>query len=275
MTSGPRNADPVIRYFDEVAQDYLGAYEPTETGARSFLFRERRRAARDLLGSLPGGIIADVGCGPAIFAGPELAGFRWIFIDLSEGMIRQAKRHLERAWGAARPPVACVVGDVERLPLRGQCVDAVICLGVLDYVADHRLVLQEAFRALRPGGTLIVSIPNRRSLLGLSYRLTRVVLGPLVRRIRLLDRYVPPTSLLRQPGLRVREYLVPRIAAEMERMGFGLQEIRWLGFLCPLARNWQIQRLSRLARWLAKTLPVWLSGWLARTCMIAARKRGS
>lgn len=45
------------------------------------------------------------------------------------------------------------------IPLEDGAFDTVLCTQVIEHVADHALVLKEAFRLLKPGGTLILSAP--------------------------------------------------------------------------------------------------------------------
>jgi SAM-dependent methyltransferase len=50
------------------------------------------------------------------------------------------------------------------LPFRDGAFDAVVCLDVLEHVPDEAAVVAEIARVLRPGGTLIVSVPHRGRL---------------------------------------------------------------------------------------------------------------
>jgi len=58
-----------------------------------------------------------------------------------------------------------VVGDGARLPVRDECADLVYAHGVLQYAADPRRIVEEAHRALKPGGTAIFMVYNRVSWL--------------------------------------------------------------------------------------------------------------
>ena len=50
-------------------------------------------------------------------------------------------------------------GTFEHLPVEGESLDIVMALDVLEHLADDGRGLAEAFRALRPGGRLIVTVP--------------------------------------------------------------------------------------------------------------------
>lgn len=52
-----------------------------------------------------------------------------------------------------------VQADVSSIPFRNSCFDAVICSELLEHVPYPLLVLREAHRVLRDGGTLLVCVP--------------------------------------------------------------------------------------------------------------------
>ncbi len=76
-------------------------------------------------------------------------------LDLTPQMIAAARRK-EQALGG-EPPVAWLVGEAGALPWSDSCFDLVTCLEALEYFPRPRRALAEMVRALRPGGTLIVS----------------------------------------------------------------------------------------------------------------------
>jgi SAM-dependent methyltransferase len=54
-----------------------------------------------------------------------------------------------------------VEGDVRELPFPPDSFDLVVCFEVIEHVDGHERVLDEMRRVLRPGGTLLISSPNR------------------------------------------------------------------------------------------------------------------
>lgn len=65
-----------------------------------------------------------------------------------------------------------IVGDIETYPLHAEEFDAVLCWTVLEHLANPRAALANMARALRPGGLLIIGIPNIWSMKGLLTKLT-------------------------------------------------------------------------------------------------------
>lgn len=57
---------------------------------------------------------------------------------------------------AGRPHI---VGDIQRLPIRSGCVEAIICKAVLEHVAEPWLAIREMYRVLGPEGIAFVYVP--------------------------------------------------------------------------------------------------------------------
>lgn len=98
--------------------------------------------------------VLEVGCGE----GATLAWLKQqnraqqvVGVEYSEAAAAVARQHLDQVWQ----------GDVEKLPLEtlGQ-FDVVLCLDVLEHLVDPWQTLQRLRGLLRPGGCIIVSVPN-------------------------------------------------------------------------------------------------------------------
>jgi SAM-dependent methyltransferase len=116
------------------------------------LQRVKFRAARDLLPRVPAGALClDAGGGTGLFCEwlreerLELAGARWLVLDLSLGMLRIAR---------TRTPLAAAA-DLARPPLRdGSCALAVAFTSVLEDVPRS---LRALGALLAPEGRLLIS----------------------------------------------------------------------------------------------------------------------
>ncbi|MBV9356345.1 MAG: class I SAM-dependent methyltransferase, partial [Chloroflexi bacterium] len=96
----------------------------------------------------------DVACGAGF--GLEMlvdAGARAIGIDLGATALAEARR--------ARPDVQLVRSDALRLPLADASVEAVVSMETIEHVPDAARLVSEFRRVLVPGGTLVMSTPNR------------------------------------------------------------------------------------------------------------------
>jgi SAM-dependent methyltransferase len=95
-------------------------------------------------------------------AGPLYRALRRRVADLvgSEYAQSRARRWRLRAWlwrhGLFEP---LRFGDVTALPFANGSFDSILSLDVLEHVPEYRAALREFARVLRPGGTLVLSVP--------------------------------------------------------------------------------------------------------------------
>jgi SAM-dependent methyltransferase len=133
------------------------------------------------------------------------------------------------------------------LPYQDGTFDRALCLDVLEHLAyaEQPRALAELFRVLRPGGELLVTVPN---LAHLQSRLHFLLSGRLIR----------TASPLKHPGDRpVAEYL--ELA---RRAGFRLVERRGIFPTIPVLTHWirrSPARLTPLHHFLTRMLPI--PGW--------------
>jgi ubiquinone/menaquinone biosynthesis C-methylase UbiE len=67
--------------------------------------------------------------------------------------------------------LSIAVGAGEYLPYPSEAFDLVVCMDVLEHVADPRAVLAEIERVLKPGGTALTTVPNRHAFRDPHYHL--------------------------------------------------------------------------------------------------------
>ena len=67
--------------------------------------------------------------------------------------------HVER-FGLKDVPIVAVNLDLQPLPYENDSFDLVTCSEVVEHLENYRSALREAYRVLRPGGSIIVTTPN-------------------------------------------------------------------------------------------------------------------
>jgi SAM-dependent methyltransferase len=116
-------------------------------------FGQDRRFAmiRDLV-ELDGAHALDLGCGVGMYTERMAAdGATAIGLEIEWSRAVEAR---ERGLD-----IVAAVG--ERLPVGDESLDVVLLHEVLEHVADDRETIKEAMRALRPGGRVLIFVPNR------------------------------------------------------------------------------------------------------------------
>lgn len=106
-----------------------------------------------VVGSLSGLRVIDVGCGDGTLL--EKAAARWPTAELWGVDVVPSERPIQRR--GIRVVVADLRGD---LPFQNQSMDLVISTETLEHLVDPDRCLKEMRRIIRPGGRVVVTIPN-------------------------------------------------------------------------------------------------------------------
>jgi ubiquinone/menaquinone biosynthesis C-methylase UbiE len=157
---------PGARFHEAIARSWSAGYRRGNFKRRLAVFAAilDRRVQR-------GDEWLDLGCGSGVLTA-ELAqrGAEVVALDGAPSMLQAARQ-------AAFPDGAQVqfrLGDATAL---SWCAtprfDGVLCSSVIEYVRDGEALLTEASRVLKDGGTLVISVPPRGSVLRSAQRIAR------------------------------------------------------------------------------------------------------
>lgn len=122
------------------------------------------------------GRLLDVGCGTGLFLSvARRRGWKVMGLDESEEATQHARRHFG---------LDVFVGEFAQLHQAGQAFDAVTGWDMIEHSRDPVAVLSAMAGCLAPGGTVILTTPNQRSILdllaGAFYRMSGgAITGPL------------------------------------------------------------------------------------------------
>ena len=101
--------------------------------------------------------ILDVGSGTGYFAEKMIAyGVAPVCVDISVDNLLSIKQHQMNH-------LFLINAHAEKLPLRNDSFDKILCSEVLEHIDDERQALRELVRALRPGGLLVITVPCTES----------------------------------------------------------------------------------------------------------------
>jgi len=113
----------------------------------------------------PGMKVLDAGCGGGrhLSEAFRAKGVHVVGIDLNREDARKAlntvriMRHAGEDGGGG---FMVLSSDITRLPFADTSFDVVICSEVLEHIPDHRQAAREILRVLKPGMSLVVSVPR-------------------------------------------------------------------------------------------------------------------
>jgi SAM-dependent methyltransferase len=209
------------------------------------------------LAHLPrGATVLDVGCGNGMHTLKAAARSRWVAgVDGDRASLHVALR-TTRVRGVRN--VGFVAGDLEDgLPVRSGHFDVVICLDVLEHVQKRDRLLGEIRRGLKPGGVLLLVVPNRAT--SWKRRLARAGLFA----------YSDPDHKI--------EYTLDELTEELGRNGFRIVSLQPTVYDTPLVGAIDVvgglslalyRRLTALRRRLARKYPEENAGFYA-VCVVA------
>jgi len=144
--------EKIQKHYDEVADRYDHHYDRSR--GRCY----HTHISRHVMDLIPvKGDLLDIGCGTGLFIEKYLSeGSTATGIDISKGMVRQARR---RCAGSD-----FIIGTGERLPFSDESFDAISSILAFSYLKDPKGMLNEAYRVLKPGGTIAICTLGKKFL---------------------------------------------------------------------------------------------------------------
>jgi SAM-dependent methyltransferase len=120
------------------------------------IYQERREFVQMFLGDMKPGRLFDAGCGDGQFVHfMKQKGWQGKGVDFDAAAIETGRK---------KYGVDIEVGDFQAVPIEESAFDAVTMSHVIEHVPDPIACLDKCRRLLKPGGRLVVSTPNVRSL---------------------------------------------------------------------------------------------------------------
>jgi ubiquinone/menaquinone biosynthesis C-methylase UbiE len=167
--------------------------------------------------------VLDIGGGSGILVEPFLKRARCCLLEMSRSLALQAQEK----------GIPSVVGDIEcGLPLRDRSMDVIVCSHTLEHIVRTDQLLSEMNRVLKPGGNLILTLPN---------------VNQPVSWLMMIFCDLPPKHSSRYKGVHVRDFTLRTIKRAVEINGFHVKRVQG-SRVAPFYR-------SKLSELVARLLP--------------------
>jgi len=157
--------------------------------------------------------VGDVGCEAGHVARAILPHVEEIVcIDSDPAMVAQALASL------GSPKAKGLSADASHIELEDGGLDALLAASIIEHVADPAAAVREFARVVRPGGLLVVSVPNDRAVLQIKRLLRAAGLG------RLLGQLAPGLAM---------GHIHVFTRARLRAIAASAGEVAYCGFLKP------------------------------------------
>ena len=192
----------------EKSRAYFNAHRKSRLARGGYWRADYRHVMKEIERFRPASLI-DIGYGPGGFLCAVQKRFPDIqlnALDLSEEMVRETQERLG-------PSAVAIVGDSERMPLESEQYEIVTCNMSIHHYPHAQDAVNEMYRILKPGGTLLLNDMDCASP------------------IRALANWAFP----RLPGGDVKMYTRREITQMIQEAGFGrwyYRKISPFSFLC-------------------------------------------
>jgi ubiquinone/menaquinone biosynthesis C-methylase UbiE len=158
--SGLSQKHLVKDHFSQAAGSWSARYGD-DRSFQNYNFIVRREHVLELFDREQGRYL-DVGCGSGDFIAALIERGGEVFaIDVAGEMIRKARDTFVGV--AADGKAHFSVADVTNLSFAENYFDAAVAVGLIEYLSDYETALKELYRVLKPGGILILTVPNLAS----------------------------------------------------------------------------------------------------------------
>jgi 2-polyprenyl-3-methyl-5-hydroxy-6-metoxy-1,4-benzoquinol methylase len=188
---------------------------------------------REVASRVPKGArLLDFGCGPGSFldvVGKERPDVTAIGVDIAGRQIDFAEQNIGARYEKDRIHFRKVAENEEHLPFDSESFDVVTSIEVIEHIHPYHAIrfLLEARRLLKPGGLLLVTTPNYRSL------------WPLI------ERGLEHTSPVKYHDQHISKFTPNAFVKFLETAGFDVKRTSSIFVLAPFLAH--VPPLARLA----------------------------
>lgn len=137
--------------------------KPADYG--QFILTRRYNLAKAYAGPAltSGGSYIDVGCGNGAQTVLFAKHFReWLALDVEEERLQEFRHEITREdYGTKGSTYRIEQYDGNRIPSENASADFLTCIEVIEHTESDTSTIAELFRVLKPGGTAVITVPNK------------------------------------------------------------------------------------------------------------------
>lgn len=190
-------------------------------------FKRRVKTIFDFINPNDDMRILDLPCGRGFYLNMfrQVSECELVGADLDWNVIKTAKQVLDPL-----PKIYLHHASIYSMPYPPDCFDAVILSEVLEHIEDDVRGLMEAFRVLKPGGVLAVTVPNA------NYPLCWDPINKVLERV--FNQHIHRGPLAGIWANHVRLYTASQLRGAVKKAGFRIEEERSFTHYCfPFIHN--------------------------------------
>ena len=137
--------------------------------------KQRWLITRRLVHANGSAFLLDIGCESGTIASSlVLHAGRLIFVDVDKNALASIQKDMQHQ------PIFCLAANIYELPFADRTIDRILCTEVLEHLVDPRKAAREIERVLKPGGRVVISVPNDRLILWVKKKLIQLGLRQLL-----------------------------------------------------------------------------------------------
>jgi ubiquinone/menaquinone biosynthesis C-methylase UbiE len=151
------------KYEEQIAIDLPLAWNWTDRYTSSLSYMFAFTVAVTALDCTVGDLILDFACGSGwISEWLKRLGYRTVSIDISTILLSFARKRMacDSRINLDDFPAYFVACDAEKLPLRDETFDGIICMNSLHHMPDYQTIFDEMYRILKGHGRAVFSEPG-------------------------------------------------------------------------------------------------------------------
>ena len=147
--SSNNNAHDKSRFYDSIASDFDQIMNHYDLQRRLEVVFDQFLAGKNLKGLR----LLDAGCGTGYFSRRAVStGAAVTSVDIGVNLLKEARK---------KGVPQTVASDITRLGFANETFDVVVSSECIEHTPSPETAVSELVRVLRPGGTLVVTCPNR------------------------------------------------------------------------------------------------------------------